>query len=295
MAWTRSPTKRLGRRPNLCFCLLCRPGLGKQEATILWNKFPLIWVCWSGAPVGRLLSSALPACPTDQPSLPFTVPTHCKTDEMSAGGGGGGGLSGSQRFRGPLMCALSRPMLCPGERSCVEKSWHGIGQFPLCPYSQRLTALFGSSQTSEHIWVPPSVNAHDKWHNGWCHSTYKKEYTAMKNISDEEPTALLLSRTTFRLNAVPTEMVHVLCWGVYPSASSHFTAPSRLLGSGLIEMGKEWEWWNVQQIIIYGGDALKLLQHFCQHLGEYTLFIPRVFKLEIQCFKNSLTHFVVWL
>lgn len=92
MAWTRSPTKRLGQRPNLCLCLLCRPGLGKQEATILWNKFPLIWVCWSGAPVGRLLSSALPACPTDQPSLPFTVPTHGKTDEMSAGGGVGGAV-----------------------------------------------------------------------------------------------------------------------------------------------------------------------------------------------------------
>lgn len=38
--------------------------------------------------MGRLLSCALPAGPTDQPSLPFTVPTHCKTDEMSAGGAG---------------------------------------------------------------------------------------------------------------------------------------------------------------------------------------------------------------
>lgn len=91
-------------------------------------------------------------------------------------------------------------------------------------------------------------------------------------------------------------MGHVLCWGVYPSASSHFTALSRLLGSGLIETGKGWEWWNVQQIIIYGGDALKLLQLFSQHLGEYTLFIPRVFKLGIECCKkNSLKHFVVWV
>lgn len=34
--------------------------LGKQEAAILWNKFPLIWACWSGTPVGRLLSCVPP-------------------------------------------------------------------------------------------------------------------------------------------------------------------------------------------------------------------------------------------
>lgn len=89
---TRSPTKRLGHRPNPCLCRLCGPSLGKQEATILWNKFPLIWACWSWAPVGRLLSGALPACPTDQPSLPFTVPTHCKSNEMLVGGFGAVGI-----------------------------------------------------------------------------------------------------------------------------------------------------------------------------------------------------------
>ncbi|KAJ8365706.1 hypothetical protein SKAU_G00145370 [Synaphobranchus kaupii] len=29
-----------------------RASLGEQEAAILWNKFPLIWACWSVAPVG---------------------------------------------------------------------------------------------------------------------------------------------------------------------------------------------------------------------------------------------------
>lgn len=52
--------KSLGRGPNLCLCLLCGPGLRKQEAAILWNKFPLIWACWSGTPVGRLLSCVPP-------------------------------------------------------------------------------------------------------------------------------------------------------------------------------------------------------------------------------------------
>lgn len=142
--------KRLGQRPNLCLCLLCGPSLGKQEAAILWNKFPLIWACWSGAPVGRLLSCALPACPTDQPSLPFTVPTHCKTDAMSAGGFRAVGISAlpwTAHVCSQQAGALPWRKELSGEE--LARDW-SAPPASLQPTPIQLVLLFKSSQTLEH-------------------------------------------------------------------------------------------------------------------------------------------------
>ena len=80
--------KRLGHRPNLSFCLLCGPSLGKQEATILWNKFPLIWTCWSRSPLG----SAALLCPPrlSHRSAQFTLHSaNTLQDGQNVGRGGG--------------------------------------------------------------------------------------------------------------------------------------------------------------------------------------------------------------
>lgn len=147
--------KRLGHRPNLCLCLLCGPGLRKQEATLLWNKFPLIWACWSGGSGGKAALLRLPRL--SHTSAQFTL-ANTPHDGRHVGGGEAIGvegvleLSGSQRFCGPLMCALSRPSLCPGESIWAERSWHGTGQLP--PVSSQPTLIqlvFFESQSTYHL------------------------------------------------------------------------------------------------------------------------------------------------
>lgn len=77
--------------------------------------------------------------PAPSPPVPHVGPVypcqHTARRTACRRGWGHGGwrgleLSGSQRFRGPLMCALSRPSLCPGESIWAERSWHGTGQLP---------------------------------------------------------------------------------------------------------------------------------------------------------------------
>lgn len=54
-----------------------------------------------------------PACPTDQPSLPFTVPKRCKTDEKSTGRVSTVGISVL-----PWTCSC---VLSAGQRFALEK------------------------------------------------------------------------------------------------------------------------------------------------------------------------------
>ncbi|TNN83776.1 hypothetical protein EYF80_005952 [Liparis tanakae] len=82
VARTRSLTKRLGRRPNLCLCRLCGPSFWKAGGHNIVEQISSNLNVLVRGPRWEGCSPALPACPTDQPSLPFTVPTHRKTDEM---------------------------------------------------------------------------------------------------------------------------------------------------------------------------------------------------------------------
>lgn len=67
---------------------------------------------------------------------------------------------------------------------------------------------------------------------------------------------------------------------------------ARLLGSRLIETGKEWEWWNVQQIIIYGGNASELLQHFLQAASQ-GINIVYIMSLSVKTEKLSVLRWIL--
>lgn len=113
-------TKRLGHHPNLCLLPSVRAQPWKAGGhniveQISSNLSVLVWgLQWEGcSPV-----PSQPACPTDQPSLPFTLPTHRKTDEMSAGGVRAVGIC---VCCGPSMghsCVLSA-----GQRLPWRKNW----------------------------------------------------------------------------------------------------------------------------------------------------------------------------
>lgn len=119
----------------------------------------------------------------------------------------------------PWTCSCALPAgerFCPGERSRLEKRWQGIGcSSRLCQIKHpTLIGDFNFFFFSE--WML-------KGGKSFSHSDIRRIFLTAKIHSQAR--VLPLSRTTFKLNAAPSAVMeagHVLCWRLYPSASSHF-------------------------------------------------------------------------
>lgn len=170
--------------------------------------------------MGRLLSCALPTSPTDQPSLSFTVPTHCKTDEMSTGRGGAveiPALPWTAHVCSQQASALPWRKELSGEE--LARDWSA----PPCILTAntdttcRVVPIKSITRTRIFCFLPPwmpeinyflfflkmTENRGVLFHN----KTYKKftneNHFRLQRFPHNQARILLLSRTTFRLNVVP--------------------------------------------------------------------------------------------